>query len=383
MQVNHRTGFVAASAGFAACACLAWAPAAHAAADDPGTSESLVRLFHDSGRVSVRSFVQEFSVPLRLTTVDVHWNNERVTIPGISAPAGSQEAVDAITTASRPIAGNPYQDYVKVRNEVSGDVALPHGTASYYVSKESDYLAQQLGASWNRDFADRQWNVSLGASYGWDDIEPLRNAAVQAAADRKQTVHANLVATEVLSPSSVIRYGLEYNVVDGLQHNPYRNVFAGGSHVPERHPDHRERRDAFVRWHQWFENRSSLKTSWRVYSDDWGIASSELGTTLSQYVGRDAAVAWEYRWYTQSAASFARDEYASLDGVNGYRTGDYRMDALSSHLFGASLRLDLRAWNGASALLDRSTLWLDWQRYFNSNNYSADIVEAGVDFRFR
>ena len=32
----------------------------------------------------------------------------------------------AITTASRPIAGNPYEDFVKTRNEVTGDLTL-HG----------------------------------------------------------------------------------------------------------------------------------------------------------------------------------------------------------------------------------------------------------------
>ena len=29
------------------------------------------------------------------------------------------------------------------------------------------------------------------------------------------------------------------------------------------------------------------------------------------------------------------------------------------------------------------TLWLDYERYFNSNNYSANIVETGLDFRFQ
>lgn len=383
MQVTVRHALLV-GAATAMCG-LAGAPACALAqaSGDPGTSETLLKLFQDSGRVSVRSMVQEFSLPLRTASLGLHWNNERVTIPGIAAPAGSQEAVDAITTASRPIAGNPYEDYVKTRNEVTGDLTGRHASASYYVSSETDYLAQQVGATFDRDFRDQQFNVAVGTSYGWDDIEPLRNAAVQAPSDRKQTVHWNVVATEVLSPTALLRYGLEYNFVNGLQHNPYRNVYAGGSHVPERHPDRRQRRDAFVRYHHWFANRSSVKSSYRLYNDDWGITSHEVGGALSQYVGRDAAVSYEYRWYTQSAARFYREEYATFEGVDGYFSGDYRMDALSSHLFGASLRLDLRAFAPDSRMLDRSTLWLNWQRYFNSNNYSADILEAGLDFRFR
>lgn len=326
--------------------------------------------------------VQEFALPLRSAQLGVHWNNERVTIPGLASPAGSQEAVDAITTASRPIAGNPYEDYVKTRNEVTGDLTARHASASYYVSTESDYLAQQIGGSFDRDFDGNTLNLAIGSSYGWDDIKPLRNANVQAPSNTKTTLHWNAIATHILSPTALLRYGVEYNIVSGLQHNPYRNVFAGGSHVPEVHPSHRARRDAFVRFHQYFENRSSIKSSYRLYNDDWGITSNELGTTLSQYVSHDVAVSYEYRWYSQSKADFYRKEYDVVSGVDGFLSGDYRMDALASHLFGASLRFDLQGLAAGHRLMQRSALWFNYQRYFNSNNYSANILEFGLDYRF-
>ena len=47
--------------------------------------------------------------------------------------------MDAITTASRPISGNAYQDYVKVRNEAQGEYARGPAAVSYYVSSEADY----------------------------------------------------------------------------------------------------------------------------------------------------------------------------------------------------------------------------------------------------
>ena len=36
-----------------------------------------------------------------------------------------------------------------------------------------------------------------------------------------------------------------------------------------------------------------------------------------------------------------------------------------------------------AGLFGQTAVWLNYQRYFNSNNYSADILEAGLDFRFR
>lgn len=368
-----------------AAAAAAWAApcAAQDSPEDEPTAGTLMRWFVDSDRVSVRSLSSDWAWPLHdATGVNLHFNNERVVVPAISAPPGTQQAVDAITTASRPISGNAFQDFVKVRNEVQGEYERGPGAVSYYVSSERDYLAQQVGGRWNHDYREQTVNLSLGSSWSWDEIEPLTDDDTRQGPASKTTLHWNAVMTEVLSPTTLLRYGLEYNLVNGLQHNPYRNVYAGGTAVPERHPDHRQRRDVFVRLNHALPNRSSLKLSYRFYNDDWGIDSHELGSRLSQYLTRGLSVRWEYRWYTQSAADFYRAVYTDPNGVNGYRTGDYRMNELSSHLFGGALRMDMDTFMPAHDFARRLELWLDVERYFNSNNYSANVVETGVDFRF-
>jgi hypothetical protein len=344
---------------------------------------SMLRLFTDSDKVGVRSWIGNCSMSsVGSGTLSLNYNNERVTIPAIQAPIGSQEAVDAITTASRPISGNAFQDYVKVRNEVEGQLEKGPASFQYYVSSESDYLAQQVSASVNRDYMNEQLNLSIGSSYGWDAIDPLADDDTQAAPAHKNTIHWNAVATQVVTPTTLVRLGVEANVVSGLQHNPYRNVYAGGTNVPERHPDHRFRRDAFLKLNQYLNNRSSLKLNYRLYNDDWGIISHELGSKLSQYVTHGLSATYEYRWYTQSSADFYRDEYVDPQGVDGYRSGDYRMAALSSHLFGVTLSMDLDAFVMDNALLRRLALRFNYDRYFNSNNYSANILETGLDYRF-
>jgi hypothetical protein len=356
------------------------------AADEPlddQTLGTLFRSFKDSGHVTVRSLMGDYTLPLSKAALSLHWNNEHVTIPAISAPPGSQEAVDAITTASRPITNNAYQDYVKVRNEVQGELTRDHAAVNYYLSKEVDYLAQQLGANVNRDFHDQRLNLSVGSSYGWDAINPLADSDTRSVAGHRTTLHGDAVATQVLSPTTLLRWGVEYFVVDGLQHNPYRNVYAGGTHVPERHPDHRERRDTFLRLNQYLSNRSSLKLSYRLYNDDWGITSHELGSSINQYITHGLVVAYEYRYYTQTPARFYRDEYLTTNGVDGYLSGDYRMNYLASHLFRASTQMDLGALAPTHRLMSRTGLWFNWERYFNSNNYTANILETGVDFHFQ
>lgn len=379
MQVTRGIGLASA---FALAACAA-APAAAQVADGSRTANGLFRLFADSKHVLVRSFVEDFSVPLRGdANLSVHWNHERVRIPAVAAPVGSAEAIDAITTASRPIAGDAYEDFEKVRNELQGSVNRGGATLGYYHSVESDYLGRQLSASYARDVRGDQLNLSVGTSFGWDDIEPLADQRGDAAADRKNTLHVNAVATRILTPVSVVRVGVEVNHVTGLQHNPYRLVYAGGTSVAERHPDSRLRRDAFVKFHQYLANRSSLKLDYRLYDDDWGVLSHEVAGGLSQYVTRGLYAQYEYRWYTQSAADFWRPEYATTGGVGGYLTGDYRMSPMSSHLFGFSLEADLGVIAPESPRLRRFAVSLDYERYFNSNNYSADILETGLQFRF-
>lgn len=371
-----------------ACAIAATAAGASACAAVPLADEptlgTMFRMFTDSDRVGVRSMTSDVDVPLPgASLLTVHFNNERVTIPAIAAPAGTQDAVDAITTASRPISGNAFEDFIKVRNEVTTTLSRGPASVEYYVSSESDYLAQQLGGRWNRDFRDQTFTLSVASSYGWDRIEPLADDDTDTGARSKTTWHGNVIGTGVLSPSTLVRVGAEVNLVHGLQHNAYRNVYAGGTNVSERHPEDRQRRDAFIRLHQYFSQRSSLKLSYRLYDDDWGIASHEIESRLSQYLKQGLSSRYIYRWYTQTAADFYRDEYASTDGIDGYRSGDYRMDELSSHLFGVALHADLDALAVPSPWMRRFALWLSYERYFNRNNYSANILETGLDFRFQ
>lgn len=344
---------------------------------------SMFRYFSDSHHVGVRSLMGDYSLKVRGNAMlALHWNNERVRIPAIDAPVGSPEAVDAITTASRPISGNAFQDFVKVRNEFQGELSSRGRALEYYLSTESDYLAQQVAARYDRDFQEQILNLAVGSSYGWDAIEPLADSDTNTGPSGKTTVHWDVVGTRALTPTTLFRVGLEYNVVNGLQHNPYRNVYAGGTNVPERHPDERQRRDAFVKVNQYISNRSSIKLHYRLYDDDWGIVSNEIDTNLNQYITQGMIVRYDYRYYTQTSADFYRPEYATVDGIGGYRTADYRMGPLSSHLFGVSLDMDMAELGVTARVLNRMGVWVNYERYFNNNNYSANIVETALDFRF-
>lgn len=367
--------------GFAPGVCAQDAPDAEAAR----AAGYLFHFFSDSDRVHVFSHYSHGELDLSPgSRLSVQLNHERVVIPGISAAPGSAAAVDAITTASRPIANgsrrsNPYADYAKLRNELQADVAFHTGRVGYYVSSESDYFAQQLRADWNRDLRDGNLNLAFGTSYGWDEIDPLADDDTPDTAGLKTTWHWSGVVTQTLTRTTVVRLGAESSHVRGLQHNPYRNVYAGGARAVERHPGTRERRDLFLKANQYFGNRSSLRAQYVLYDDDWGIRAETLGARLSQYVTSNLVAEYRYRYYRQGRAEFFRDEYAELSGINGYRSGDYRLGRFDAHLFGGGLDLSLGRLATLPDALDPLGLRLSYERYFNSNGFSANILEAGLE----
>lgn len=324
-----------------------------------------MRLFHDLG-------------------LSMQWVHDRVVYPAIDAPPGSQEAVDAITTASRPISStaDPYEDYVKSRNSLETTVSYHGYSAGYYVSVESDYFAQMVTTGYNHGFLGDNLNLSTGASYSWDSIEPLEDTDTQGVPDYRRTLHLNVIATQVVTPTTTLRLGAEFNRVEGLQHNPYRNVYVAGANVPEQHPNERQRRDLFLGVNQYINNRSSLNLDYRYYTDDWGVGSHTLGLKLNQYVTRDLIFRYRYRYYTQLGSGFYRDEYTQPGGVGGFMTGDYRLGDFGAHLFGGRVLWHTGRLLESLGVSAPAQLMFSYERYFNSNNFSANVVETGLLIAF-
>ena len=94
--------FAAAALGVAAFHLLLPAPGSALDLEDQQASY-MFRNFTDTDRVHVVSHFGRYNATLRRdTNFMVQWNHETVIVPGVQASAGTQEAVDAITTASRP-----------------------------------------------------------------------------------------------------------------------------------------------------------------------------------------------------------------------------------------------------------------------------------------
>jgi hypothetical protein len=88
-------------------------------------------------------------------------------------------------------------------------------------------------------------------------------------------------------------------------------------------------------------------------------------------------VRYRYRYYTQASAIFYRDDYTQTGGVSGFQTADYRLGDFGANLFGG--RIAWRPYRVLGKVFPASAqLILSYERYFNSNNFSANVLETGL-----
>jgi hypothetical protein len=91
---------------------------------------------------------------------------------------------------------------------------------------------------------------------------------------------------------------------------------------------------------------------------------------------------YRYRYYDQGAADFYRSEYVLAAGIDGFRTGDYRLRPIQAHLFGGMLDIGLAAVPSVPGWLGRSRMTVSYERYFNDANFSANVFETGLSVDF-
>ena len=344
--------------------------------------------FADNAANRVDTWIVEARETMQAWSLRLRGAFDRVHLPGLPGLPGSPENLDAITAASRPIpsAAMSKDGYVKTRSELNAAVgwfARPQTRfgGSLYHSVESDWVGRQIGMDWSQGFAQGNTQVGVAVSHGFDRIEPEAHAYGDSEPKSRSTNDVTATWTQSLTPRLLAQVGVEANWVHGFQSNPYRQVYAGGSPLPEKHPESRFRRAAFGEISRYFSTRASLALSGRVYNDDWGVNAGSIEMRFNQYVGEHLVVRYRYRFHSQTAADFYRDEYESADGIGGYRTADYKLDAFAANLFGVRLSLPFE---GISANRWVSGLVVDakYERYFDSRSFAANVFETGFSWPF-
>lgn len=301
-----------------------------ASADNSFTSK--VQVYADSDHTQVISPVVSGSADVAPDTT--------VTL-GYLADIVSSASVDIVTQAS----GKTIHD---VRHQVTAGLAQKLGTITahggYSFSRENDYLSHSLSLGADDELFDKNTTIGIGYALGLntvgraDDMNFSRSLTVN-------TVSASL--TQVVNERAIVQLTYELGDAEGFQSSPYRFVPIRGSLTAapsqwflENDPDSRWRHALVLGANHAIGTDSSVQADYRIYHDTWGITSHTVGARFITSLSKKLELRLRQRFYTQDAASFYQQVYATPQKYMAY---DREMSPLWSETLGAKLSYMLAA----------------------------------------
>lgn len=245
--------------------------------------------------------------------------------PSAEVTLSARHVIDVTTTASVDVISAATDRWEEARNEILGGVGYSDGTvsldAAYTYSGENDWWSHAASAGGSVDLDDHRVTLSLGGSYGHNDVGRSGDANFHR---EMHTGNGRAAVVWVATPDDLWSVGYDFGAVVGYQESPYRYarftdpVSPILQTTPESVPDLRLRHAVTVRWNHALSPDIALRSHLRGYGDDWGVLSITGGTELRGAIGQ-----WELgvlvRGYAQLGAAFFSDVY---DTPQRYMTSD-------------------------------------------------------------
>ena len=251
-----------------------------------------------------------------------------------ASPTGGYPSLDVTTSASGRTSANgefPVADYSDRRGSLSAAYRrrlgshLPQVDLSY--SKENDYTARGIGLSDAWTMLEGRGTLHLGLSASRDVVLPVGSSV-----DRpKDSTGVALGWTWVLGERDLLDVSGSLTRLSGYLDDPYKVVPIGspdaGTTVPDQRPDSRQRFALVAKYGHYYSWEGAIKTSYRFYSDDWGVKAHTIEVNYDQHFGSDWIVSPTVRLYVQSGASFYGTLFVQPET---FMSADYRLSAFNS-----------------------------------------------------
>jgi hypothetical protein len=322
---------------------------------------------------------------IKVTTPSVHGVvplNERWSVEGAlthddvsgASPRYYSDVSGASRMSDERVAGNLEVTRHFERRSLSAGLAR---------STENDYrsTALSLGASQDSEDRNTRWQVGLGL--GHDRIDPVNRRVVGAERDLHEV---QLGWTQALDRQDLVQLSATFGRSRGYHSDPYK--------LFDRRPDSRDMRVLLVRWNHGFLGPTSatLRSSWRLYDDSWGVRGHSLELAWVQPLGEGWTVTPSWRGHTQRAAAFYVDPvtdraiYPGPIGKPQHVSTDQRLSAFGAATLGVKLewRVD-RNWS-VDTRFERYEQRSDWRVGGDGSPglapLSARIWQLGLTYRF-
>jgi Protein of unknown function (DUF3570) len=299
--------------------------------------------------------------------------------------------LDAFTGASRParqsktaFLKNRGQIIAGVQQDVFANTTL---LADYYFSQEVDYRSQSFVGGITQSFAEKNFTVELLGQFTQDSVGEIRaNGALLN--HPKETHKGSLRITQLLTPVSYVRMGVDAQRDHGFLSDPYRTAERGTDTLQERVPGMRYRGAGWIEYDRFL---AALAASWsaeyRYAMDDWDLKSHMVWLRFNKYITPDWIATTQYRYYIQNGIDFG--DYAASDPSAYFSPGDYKLQDAEYNFIGIGLTGYLRAFcrnHPTWDFLRRSSVTVKYTRYFNGDSqaksFAGNLLETRLRFDF-
>jgi len=260
---------------------------------------------------------------------------------------GANVGVDAITSATKKAAATPtpppsgeedegeggkYSYRVPLSLYLTYDKDNDTIIGGGYYSYETTYIGRSLFAAYTRRMNLN--NTAFGIAYSqsfdyWIPDRPLPT-------DNRSERTLDLSFTQLLSPRQTVQFIFTSLRSEGFLAQPtdilITDTYPSGIYA--KYPDNRKGSAYAVRFITLLNDPTSLHLLYRYYRDDWHIQSDTVNLELYRDISPSVVLGVRYRYYTQSAAFFAKplEAYAPSDPLVAV---NYRMYAFHSNTIGA------------------------------------------------
>jgi hypothetical protein len=322
--------------------------------------------------------------------------NASVVSPTSGWNVGGSYLIDIVSAASPDIvsyASPPFREIRHAGSITGGYKPKLIGIQGFgNVSSEPDYLSITGGVSGSWDLNDKLTTPRLGISHTRDTIGKGQTPFSVYSKDFYYTTF-DLGLTQVMSPTTVLQFGLTASFERGDQSKPYRHVpmfdpqIAGrvrpGATIRlsdtnrlqfrplEQLPTERDRYALALRLIKRL-GVSTLRLEQRFYIDTWGIKSTTTDGRFMIDIDKRIRVWPHVRINAQTGADFHKLAYSATTLPNGqvvlplYRTGDRENAPMGTVTAGGGMRYGIGNLDGETKAGLTFALDIMYSRFFDS-----------------
>ena len=270
-------------------------------------------------------------------------------------------------------------------------------SAKVSVSSEYDYFSLGFGGSYTKLFNEKNTEVSVHANVyldTWKLLYPieLRESSNFIGLDKKNRNSYSLGFgfSQILSKNLQGMLSLDLVQQQGLLSTPFQRVYF--SDFPdrfrenfqladdiERLPDTRFKTAVGGRLNYFINEMFVLRTYYRYYFDDWGIASHTASIEVPIKITDKFTLYPSYRFYNQTAADYFYPYETALSTYEFY-TSDYDLSEFSANQFGFGVGYTDIFAKLKLARFGLKSIDLKYDYYKRDSGLHYSLISAGFKF---